>query len=73
MIQGVDRTNIYLFFLNSPSWHILAKLQNSPEEQTCIHVVDAWQVFAPPETVSLQTVIPSSESQSLFEIQYTDI
>ena len=59
--------------LDLPCWHSFAAPQNSSEEHTLVQVEDVWQVFAPPATVSLHTVVPVRDSQSKFDTQYTDI
>ena len=38
-----------------------------------LHVADGWQVLDPPATVSLQMVAPVIDSQSIFDIQITEI
>jgi hypothetical protein len=47
--------------------------QKFEEEHLVVQLVDAWQVLAPPMTVSLHTVVPARDSQSLFDMQYTEI
>ena len=36
------------------------------------HVVEGWQVLAPPVMDSLHTVVSVRDSQSAFDMQYTD-
>ena len=52
------------FVYKLPSWQMLAASQNSPREQSWVHVADDWQVFAPPWTVSLHIVVPVKDAQS---------
>ena len=60
-------------FISSPNWHIFAASQNSPEEHTWEQAADSLQVLAPPRTFSLQTVVPVSDSQSVFDMQWTEM
>ena len=51
---------------------MFSALQKLEEEHSAVQLVDAWQVLAPPMIVSLHTVVPARDSQSVFDMQYTE-
>ena len=53
--------------------HTFSEEQYWLDEHVWVQVVGDWQVFEPPATVSLQAVVPVKDSQSKFEMQYTEI